>query len=60
MTLKEIKKKFPFSGTDGACKFCAYIEHCDKILPGMIKPNKCGGPFYGFDDTDYEDENNND
>lgn len=55
MTLKEIKNNFPFSGTAGACKFCAYVGRCDKILPGLIKPIKCGGPFYN--DTDYEDEN---
>ena len=60
MTIKEIKKNFPFSGTDGACKFCTYIGQCDKILPGLIKPNKCGGPFYKLDDTYYEDENDKD
>lgn len=54
MTLKEIKKNFSFSATDGAgaCKFCAYVEYCDKILPGLIKPIKCDGPFYEFDDID--------
>ena len=45
MTLKEIRKNFPFSGTDGSCKFCSYVEHCDEILLGLLKPNKCGGPF---------------
>ena len=60
MTFKQIKKNFPFSGYTGVCMQCAYVKSCDKILPRMIKPNKCGGPFYKSDDTDYEDENDND
>lgn len=55
MTLKEIRKNFPFSGTDGSCKFCSYIEHCDEILPGLLKPNKCAGPFL----KNIKDTNNN-
>lgn len=46
MTLKDIKKNFPFSGKFGDCRLCSYIAHCDKILPGLIKPRKCGGPFF--------------
>lgn len=45
MTLKEIEKKFPFSGKDGPCKDCAYLNICTSILPGLVKPKKCGGPF---------------
>ena len=45
MTKKEIEKKFKFSGKDGECSGCEYVDHCDKILPGFNKPGKCGGPF---------------
>lgn len=45
MTKKEIEKKFKFSGKDGECSGCEYGDHCDKILPGLNKPGKCGGPF---------------
>lgn len=50
MTKDEIIKKFPFSikpiGKAGICTNCTYFENCDKMLPGFIKPGKCGGPFY--------------
>ena len=45
MTAKEILKNFPIPTEDGVCESCAYIDICDKILPGFNKPNKCGGPF---------------
>lgn len=45
MTLKQIKKNFPFAGRNGDCRLCSYIKHCDKILPGLNKPKKCEGPF---------------
>lgn len=51
MTKEEIKKQFPFTcdehcyGKMGICTLCSYFETCDKMLPGFIKPNKCGGPF---------------
>ena len=46
MTKKEIEKKFKFSGKDGECSDCEYVDHCDKILPGFNKPGKCDGPFH--------------
>ena len=46
MTAKELKKKFPFAGTDGICSTCGYVDICDKIIPGFHKPGKCGGPFF--------------
>ena len=49
MTKNEILKKFPFSlkyGSSSECIYCAYFEICDKMLPGFIRPRKCGGPFY--------------
>jgi len=54
MTKEEIIKKFPFAankhiqlyGKPGECTTCAYFEICDKMLPGFIRPGKCGGPFY--------------
>lgn len=52
MTKKELLEKFPFAfkygvfGKAGECMSCAYFETCDKMLPGFIKPGKCGGPFY--------------
>lgn len=52
MTKKELLEKFPFAfkygvfGKSGECMSCAYSETCDKMLPGFIKPGKCGGPFY--------------
>lgn len=47
MTKKEIIKRFPNSMQNPKeCFLCAYVEHCDKILPGFIMPRKCGGPFY--------------
>lgn len=58
MTLKEIKKNFPFSGNSGSCRFCLYLKTCDKILPGLIKPIKCGGPFYKFDEDDCDSQEN--
>lgn len=45
MTKKEIIKRFP-TKNPGICFNCAYVETCDKILPGFHKPGKCGGPFY--------------
>jgi hypothetical protein len=51
MTKEEIIKKFPFSvdnhlyGKTGECTLCAYFDFCDKMLPGFIRPGKCGGPF---------------
>lgn len=51
MTKEEIKKQFPFNynehfyGEMGVCTLCSYFETCDKILPGFIRPQKCGGPF---------------
>ena len=47
MKKKEIIKRFPFTEKPGICYTCAYIETCNKILPGFHKPKKCGGPFYG-------------
>jgi len=52
MTKEEIIKKFPFSfdnhlcGKSGECTLCEYFNFCDKILPGFIRPGKCGGSFY--------------
>jgi len=46
MTKNEILKKFPFADNSGECMSCAYFEICDKMLPGFIRPRKCGGPFY--------------
>ena len=54
MTKEEIIKKFPFSidkhmslyGKSGECTLCGYFDICDKMLPGFIRPGKCGGPFY--------------
>ena len=52
MTKEEIIKKFPFSinnhlyGKSGECTLCGYFDFCDKILPGFVRPGKCGGPFY--------------
>ena len=50
MTKEEILKRFPFSVNSpeklGECTSCAYFEICDKMLPGFIRPGKCGGPFY--------------
>lgn len=55
MTKKELLEKFPFAfksfkygvfGKAGECMSCEYFETCDKMLPGFIKPGKCGGPFY--------------
>ena len=55
MTKKELLEKFPFAlksfkygvfGKAGECMPCAYFETCDKMLPGFIKPGKCGGPFH--------------
>jgi len=46
MTKEEIIKKFPFAGNSGECISCAYFEICDKMLPGFIRPRKCGGPFF--------------
>lgn len=52
MTKEEIKKKFPLSadnhlyGKCGECTLCGYFNICDKMLPGYIRPGKCGGPFY--------------
>lgn len=46
MTKKEITKRFP-TENPGICFTCAYVETCNKILPGFHKPKKCGGPFYG-------------
>ena len=51
MTKEQIKKNFPYNcdehfyGKMGVCTLCAYLDTCDKLLPGFIKPNKCGGPF---------------
>lgn len=49
MTKEDILKNFPFSvDTDekhGICTTCKYFENCDKMLPGFIRPGKCGGPF---------------
>ena len=51
MTKEQIKKNFPYNcneycyGEMGVCTLCAYFETCDKILPGFIRPGKCGGPF---------------
>lgn len=49
MTKEEIIKKFPFSINNheksGECTICAYFDFCDKMLPGFIRPRKCGGPF---------------
>lgn len=45
MTAKELDKKFKFAGKTGLCVDCAYVGHCDKILPGYNMPGKCGGPF---------------
>ena len=50
MTKKEIEKKFKFSGKDGKCSDCEYVDHCDKILPGFNKPGKCAGPFHKDDE----------
>ena len=50
MTKKEIEKKFPFSGKDGECADCEYVDTCDKILPGLNKPGKCAGPFHKDDE----------
>jgi len=52
MTAKELDKKFPFAGKEGICFNCAYINICDKILPGYNKPGKCGGPFYVSEDSE--------
>ena len=46
MTKQELNKKFQFAGKDGVCAGCAYVDFCDKILPGFNKPGKCGGPFH--------------
>lgn len=46
MTVKELDKKFPFSGKDGICSTCAYVNICTRILPGYNKNKICGGPFY--------------
>ena len=54
MTKEQIIKKFPFAadkhmslyGKTGECTLCVYFDVCDKILPGFIRPGKCGGPFY--------------
>lgn len=46
MNKKELDKKFKFAGCNGICSTCAYLNICDKILPGYNKPGKCGGPFY--------------
>lgn len=47
MTKKEILKNFSFIKPEdyGCCFTCAYVDLCTNILPGFIKPNKCGGPF---------------
>lgn len=51
MTKEEIIKRFPFNSDEhfygklGVCTLCTYLDTCDKLLPGFIKPNKCGGPF---------------
>jgi len=45
MTKKEILKNFPIPTKFGVCKNCAYVDSCTNILPGLNKPNKCGGPF---------------
>lgn len=46
MNKKELDKNFKFAGCNGICSTCAYLNICDKILPGYNKPGKCGGPFY--------------
>ena len=46
MTKREILKNFPMPTKFGVCENCAYLDSCTKILPGLNKPNKCGGPFY--------------
>lgn len=56
MTLKEIKKNFPFSGKFGDCRLCSYIRHCEKILPGLHKPGKCGGPFFPSEELSEESD----
>lgn len=50
MTAKELDKKFPFTGKEGICSECAYVNICNKMLPGYNKPGKCGGPFYKSED----------
>lgn len=45
MTKKEILKNFPIPTKFGVCENCAYVDLCTNILPGLNKPNKCGGPF---------------
>jgi hypothetical protein len=45
MRKSEILKRFPCPKSFGVCIECAYVEHCDRILPAFIKPKKCGGPF---------------
>ena len=51
MTKEEIKNNFSFNcdehfyGKMGVCTLCGYLNTCDKLLPGFIKPNTCKGPF---------------
>lgn len=45
MTKKDILKNFPIPTKFGVCENCAYVDLCTNILPGLNKPNKCGGPF---------------
>lgn len=40
MTKKEIFKNFPIPIKFGVCEYCAYLDSCSKILPGLNKPNK--------------------
>lgn len=53
MIKEQIIKNFPTPTNVGICmsEKCAYLDICDKILPGFNKPgsNKCGGPFYKED-----------
>ena len=56
MTKKEIEKKFKFSGKDGECSDCEYVDHCDKILPGFNKPGKCAGSFHKDDKKEQKNE----
>ncbi len=43
MTKKEILKNFPIPTKFGVFEKCAYVDLCTNILPGLNKPNKCGG-----------------